>query len=74
MGERKNTRLSLKPIDALLGTDDADKAVDVELARLHGFKNHPFRVVDDEDMYRLAESISRFHGNRFYIRICPNLL
>ena len=57
MGERKNTRLSLKPIDALLGTDDADKAIDVELARLHGFKNHPFRVVDDEDMYRLAESI-----------------
>ena len=57
MGERKNTRLSLKPIDALLGTDDADKAIDVELARLHGFKNHPFRVIDDEDMYRLAESI-----------------
>ena len=57
MSERKNTKLSLKPIDALLGSEDADKAVDVELAKLHGFKNHPFRVVDDEDMYRLAESI-----------------
>lgn len=57
MSERKNTKLSLKPIDALLGSEDVDKAVDVELAKLHGFKNHPFRVVDDEDMYRLAESI-----------------
>lgn len=57
MSERKNTKISLKPIDALLGSEDADKAVEVELARLHGFKNHPFRVVDDEDMYRLAESI-----------------
>ena len=57
MSERKNTRISLKPIDALLGSEDADKTVEVELARLHGFKNHPFRVVDDEDMYRLAESI-----------------
>ena len=57
MSERKNTKLSLKPIDALLGSEDTDKAVDVELAKLHGFKNHPFRVVDDEDMYHLAESI-----------------
>ena len=57
MSERRNTKLSLKPIDALFGSEDADKAVDVELAKLHGFKNHPFRVVDDEDMYRLEESI-----------------
>ena len=58
MGERKNTKINLKPLDALLGTEDAEKSVEVELARLHGFKNHPFRVVDNEDMYRLAESIS----------------
>ena len=33
---------------------------DVPLSELHPFKNHPFRVVDDEAMQRTVESISQF--------------
>ena len=57
MAEKKGTKISLKPIDALLGSEDRDKQVEIKLSKLHGFKNHPFKVVDDEDMYHLAESI-----------------
>ena len=57
MAERKSTKISLKPIDALLGTNEKENVIDVPLTKLHGFKDHPFRVIDDEDMYHLAESI-----------------
>lgn len=57
MGERKSSKISLKPIDMLLGAEDKEHKIEVPIAKLHCFKNHPFRVVDDEDMYRLAESI-----------------
>lgn len=57
MGERKSSKISLKPIDMLLGVEDNEQRIEVPISKLHCFKNHPFRVLDDEDMYRLAESI-----------------
>ena len=38
-------------------SENGESVVEVELDRLHSFKDHPFRVCDDEDMYHLAESI-----------------
>lgn len=57
MGERKSSKINLKPIDMLLGVEDSEQRIEVPITKLHCFKNHPFRVLDDEDMYRLAESI-----------------
>lgn len=57
MAERKSSKISLKPIDMLLGVEDNEQRIEVPISKLHCFKNHPFRVLDDEDMYRLAESI-----------------
>lgn len=57
MGERKSGKISLKPIDMLLGVEDSEQRIEVPITKLNCFKNHPFRVLDDEDMYRLAESI-----------------
>ncbi len=57
MAEKKGTKISLKPIDALLGSEDKDKQTEIKLSKLHGFRNHPFKVLDDEDMYHLVESI-----------------
>ena len=57
MSEKKGTKISLRPIDALLGSEERDKQIEIKLSKLHGFMNHPFKVVDDEDMYQLAESI-----------------
>ena len=33
---------------------------DLPLSELHPFKNHPFRVVDDEAMQHTVESVARF--------------
>ena len=33
---------------------------DIPLSELHSFKNHPFRVIDDEAMLRTAESVAQF--------------
>lgn len=38
-----------------------EKVIDIPLTDLHPFKNHPFKVTDDESMLETAESITK-HG------------
>ena len=57
MTDRKSSKIKLKPIDALFGEEVGESAIEMSLTKMHDFKNHPFKVVDDEDMYHLAESI-----------------
>ena len=40
--------------------DKLEKVREILLAELHPFKNHPFKVLDDESMQRTVESIARF--------------
>ena len=40
--------------------DRLEKVREIPLAELHPFKNHPFKVLDDESMQRTVESIARF--------------
>jgi ParB family chromosome partitioning protein len=35
-----------------------DQVVSVKLSQLYDFKNHPFKVMDDEEMLELAQSVS----------------
>ena len=46
--------------DLFGGAADAEQVVDAKLEDLHTFKNHPFRVLDDEKMEETAESIGRY--------------
>ena len=39
---------------------EEDQVIRVPLARIHGFRNHPFRVTDDEKMMELVESIKQY--------------
>ena len=61
----KNIRLT--PVDDLFSTDESradaqqERVVELPLAELHPFRNHPFKVLDDEKMQDTAESI-REHG------------
>ena len=61
----KNIRLT--PVDDLFSTDESradaqrERVVELPLAELHPFKDHPFKVVDDEKMQDTAQSI-REHG------------
>lgn len=59
--------ISLTPVDDLFSTDESradaqrERVVELPLAELHPFRNHPFKVLDDEKMADTAQSI-REHG------------
>lgn len=38
----------------------SERVQEIPLSELHTFKNHPFRVVDDEAMQRTVESVAQF--------------
>lgn len=65
MKERSN--ISLKPLDDIFSTQESradmqrEKVTMVPLEELHPFRNHPFKVLDDEKMMDTAQSI-REHG------------
>ena len=46
-------------IDELLGVSGEESATDVEISRIHSFANHPFKVLDDDKMDDLVESIKQ---------------
>ncbi len=55
--------ISLTSYDDIFSTDKTradsfkEKIVEIPLSELHPFKNHPFRVIDDDHMRETAESI-----------------
>lgn len=48
---------SSESVDAIKGEA---QIVDIPLSELHTFENHPFRVVDDESMEEMVESIKEY--------------
>ena len=54
---RPGQKLKLKSVEKLLGVSNEESAMDIEIMKIRPFKNHPFRVVDDEKMQDLVESI-----------------
>ena len=41
----------------MLGVVNEEAAMDIEIYKISGFKGHPFKVIDDEKMQELVESI-----------------
>ena len=39
-----------------------EQVKDIPLSELHPFKNHPFKVLDDEEMDKTVESIKEYGG------------
>ena len=54
---RPGQKLKLKTVEELLGVSNEESAMDIEIAKIRPFKDHPFKVVDDEKMQDLVESI-----------------
>ncbi len=54
--------IKLNSYDSLFGEDDnaAEHIIEAPLSDLHDFKEHPFRVVDDEKMEETVESIRQY--------------
>ncbi len=57
MGVKDNLKTKFTSYNELLGASGDQGSVDVEIKRIKEFKNHPFRVVDDERMAELVTSI-----------------
>jgi len=62
---KRNTNFTLTKLDDLFTTqeqrDDAkrERVQNIPLCELHPFKNHPFKVQNDEEMKRMIESIKK---------------
>ncbi len=54
------SKIKLAGFDDLFGTDQTE-VIEVSLEELHPFKGHPFKVLDNDDMQSLVDSI-KLHG------------
>lgn len=58
---RKNANVSLTSYDDIFGPEETyERVQEIPLAELYPFKNHPFKVIDDEAMLRTVESVARY--------------
>ncbi|WP_294241225.1 ParB/RepB/Spo0J family partition protein [Pseudobutyrivibrio sp.] len=57
MAQRVGQKVKLSSIDELLGVPSTEGTVDLDVLTIYPFENHPFKVVDDEKMDELVESI-----------------
>ena len=58
--------IKLASVDDLFSTEESridekrEKIIDIRLSELHSFKNHPFKVKDDDSMMETAQSIKEY--------------
>ena len=57
MKTRAGQKIRLASVEELLGVSNEESAMDLEIVKIRAFKDHPFKVVDDEKMQDLVESI-----------------
>ena len=62
---KKGANISLSSYDDIFSTQESrqetgEHVVMLPLEAIHPFKNHPFRIVDDEEMQKTAESIREY--------------
>lgn len=69
MGSRSADKIKFRSFDDLFGEQEPkrvekeaaeDQVVRMPLAELHPFKGHPFRVMEDEEMMEMVESVRQF--------------
>ena len=58
MAGKVANKIKLQSVNELLGVLEIAGTMDVDVNRIHGFQNHPFKVVDDEKMEELVASIT----------------
>lgn len=63
MKSKSAGKVKLKSFDDLFGMDEAaagETVTSVPLGQLHTFKDHPFRVLDDEKMQETVDSVKKY--------------
>jgi len=59
MKARSGEKIKMATLEELLGVPGEESASEVEIGRIHSFKDHPFKVIDDDKMEDLVDSIRR---------------
>lgn len=57
MKTRPGQKIQIKSVEELLGVVNEESAMDIEIYKITSFADHPFKVLDDEKMQELVESI-----------------
>ena len=60
---KNGANISLSSYDDIFSTEESrqtEQIQQISIADLHPFKNHPFKVLDDEAMQRTVESVAQF--------------
>lgn len=63
---KKSANVSLKSFDDIFSTEESRQEEKLEhirqipISELHAFEGHPFRVVDDEEMKKVVDSVAKF--------------
>ena len=57
MPKRVGQKIKMTSIDELLCVPSVSGCDEIEVARIRPFKDHPFKVLDDDKMHELVESI-----------------
>lgn len=57
MRSRSGEKIKLSGIDELLGVVNEESAMEIDIASIHPFAGHPFKVIDDDKMQDLVESV-----------------
>lgn len=66
MKSKSADKIKMPSIDELLGVSGEESATDIEISRIHSFANHPFKVLDDDKMDDLVESIKQNERGCFF--------
>ena len=57
MKTRSGQKIKMTSVEELLGVANEEVAIEIELNQIQSFRNHPFKVLDDEKMQDLVISI-----------------
>ena len=57
MAGRVSGKIKLQSVDELLGVPEIAGTQEIDISRIHTFPNHPFKVINDDKMESLVESI-----------------
>ena len=50
MKSRSGEKIKLTSIDELLGVVNEESAMEIEINRMHAFKDHPFKIDDEVEI------------------------
>lgn len=57
MKNRSGEKVKLTSIEEMLGVLNEESAMEIDISRIHSFKDHPFKVLDDGKMQDLVDSV-----------------